>query len=43
MEYFFVIWHQQHARSGKVKANKIRQISVKTQVIFVKSELQLKF
>ena len=37
----FIIWHQHQTRSGKIKANKTEQISVKTQVLFVKTELQL--
>ena len=35
----FIICHQHQARSGKIKANKTQQISVKTQVFFVKTEL----
>ena len=38
----FIIWHQHQARSRKIKANKIQQILVKTQVLFVKTDLQLK-
>ena len=36
----FIICHQQQTRSGKIKANKAQQISVKTKVFFVKTELQ---
>ena len=36
----FIIGHQHHLRSGKIKANKTQQISVTTQVYFVKTELQ---
>ena len=42
MEYFFIKWHQHQTRSEKIKANKTQQISVKTQVFFVKIELKLK-
>ena len=35
----FIIWHQYQARSRRIKTNKIQQISVKTQVFFVKTEL----
>ena len=40
---FFIIFvlHQHQTRSGKIKANKTQQISVKTQVFFVKSEPRL--
>ena len=38
----FIKWHQNQTRSWRVKANKTQQISVKTQVFFVKTELQLK-
>ena len=38
----FVIWHQNQTRSWRIKANKTQQISVKTQVLFVKTEPQLK-
>ena len=33
----FIICHQHQTRSGKVKANKTQQISVKTQVFFRKN------
>ena len=36
----FNICHQHQTRSGKIKANKTQQISVKTQVFFVKTELR---
>ena len=36
----FIICNQRQTRSGKIKANKTQQISVKTQVFFVKTELQ---
>ena len=36
----FTICHKHQTRSGKIKANKTQQISVKTQVYFKKSELQ---
>ena len=36
----FIICHQHQARSGKIKANKMQRILVKTQVFFVKTELQ---
>ena len=36
----FIICHQHQTRSGKIKANKTQQISVITQVFFVKTELQ---
>ena len=39
MEYF-IIWHQHQTRSGKIKTNKTQQISIKTQVSFVKTELR---
>ena len=42
MEYLFFMSHQQQTRSRKIKANKKQQILVKTQVLFVKTELQLK-
>ena len=35
-----IICHQHQARSGKIKANKTHQISVKTQVFFAKTQLQ---
>ena len=35
----FIICHQHQARSGKIKTKKTQQISVKTQVFFVKIEL----
>ena len=38
MEYLFYYMH--HTRSVKIKANKTQKISVKTQVFFVKTELQ---
>ena len=34
----FIICHQHQTRSGKIKTNKTQQISVKTQVFFVKTE-----
>ena len=37
MEYFFIICHQHQTRSGKIKAYKAQQISVKTQVFFRKN------
>ena len=37
---YFIICHQHQTRSGKIKANKTQQISVKTQVFFVKTELR---
>ena len=36
----FILCHQHQTRSGKIKANKTQQISVTTQVFFVKTELQ---
>ena len=36
----FIIWHQHQTRSGRIKANKTQQISVKTQVFFVKTEVR---
>ena len=36
----FIIHHQHQTRSGKIKANKTQQISVTTQVFFIKIELQ---
>ena len=36
----FIICHQHQTRSGKIKTNKTLQISVKTQVFFVKTELR---
>ena len=39
MEYY-IKCHQHQTRSGKIKANKTQQISVKTQVFFVKIELR---
>ena len=36
----FIICHQHQTRSGKIKANKTQQILVRTQVFFVKTELQ---
>ena len=35
----FIIWHQYQTRSRRIKPNKTQQISVKTQVFFVKTEL----
>ena len=32
----FIICHQHQTKSGKIKTNKIQQISFKTQVLFVK-------
>ena len=31
-DFCFIMWHQHQTRSGKIKANKIQQMSVKTQV-----------
>ena len=41
----FIIWHQHQPRSRNIKgnSNKTQQISVKTQIIFLKTEPQLKF
>ena len=36
----FIICHQHQTRSMKIKANKTQQIPLKTQVFFVKTELQ---
>ena len=36
----FIICHQHQTTSGKIKAKKTEQILVKTQVFFVKTELQ---
>ena len=36
----FTICHQHQTKSGKLKANKTQQILVKTQLLFVKAELQ---
>ena len=36
----FIIWHQHQTRSGRIKTNKTQQISVKTQVFFVKIEVR---
>ena len=36
----FIVCHQHQARSRKIKANKRQQISVKTKVFLVKTELQ---
>ena len=36
----FIICYQRQTRSGKIKAKKTQQISVKTQVFFVKTELR---
>ena len=38
----FILWHQDQTRSRKIKANKPQQISVKTQVLVVKTELHVK-
>ena len=38
----FIIWRQHQTRSRKIKGNKTQQISVKTQIIFLKLEPQLK-
>ena len=38
----FVIWNQHQTESRKIKANKTQQISVKAQVLFIITELQLK-
>ena len=35
-----IICHQHQTRSGKIKTNKTQQISVQTQVFFVKTELR---
>ena len=40
MKYLFILCHQHQTRSGKVKANKTKQISVTTQFFSVKTELQ---
>ena len=40
MKYLFIFSHQHQTRSGKVKANKTKQISVTTQFFSVKTELQ---
>ena len=39
MKYLFILCHQHQTRSGKVKANKTKQISV-TKFFSVKTELQ---
>ena len=36
----FIICHQHETRSGKIKGNKIQQISVKIHVFYVKAKLQ---
>ena len=36
----FIIFQQHQRRSAKIKANKTQQMLVKTQVFFVKTELQ---
>ena len=36
----FIICHQHQTRSGKIKTDKTQQISVKTQVFFVKTKLR---
>ena len=38
--FVLFICHQHQIRSGKTKANKTQQISVKRKVFFVKTELQ---
>ena len=40
MEYWFYYMHQHQTRPGKIKTNKTYKISVKTQDLFVKSELR---
>ena len=37
----FITWHKHQTRYRKINANKTHQMSVKTQVLFVKTELQL--
>ena len=37
---YFIICHQHQARPGKIKPKKTQQILVKTQVFFVKAEIQ---
>ena len=39
MEFCFIISRVHQTRSGKIKAKKKQQISVKTQVVFAKTEL----
>ena len=39
MEYF-IICHQHETRFEKIEADKTQQISVKTEVFFLRSELQ---
>ena len=39
-EICFIICHHQQTRSGKIKTNKIQQISVKTENFFIKIELR---
>ena len=36
----FIILHQHQTRFGKLKAKKTQQVSVKTEIFFVKTELQ---
>ena len=36
----FIVYYQHQTRSGKLKTNKTQQSSVKTQVSFVKTEMQ---
>ena len=36
----FIVYHQHQTRSGKIKTNETQQISVKTQVYFVKTNLR---
>ena len=38
----FILWHQHQTRSRKIKASKTQKISVKTQVLAVKTELKFK-
>ena len=38
--FVLIICHQHQTRSGKIKTNKAQQISVKTEVFFVKTELR---
>ena len=40
MNVCFVIWNQHQIRFEKIKAIKTQQISVTTQILFVKTELQ---
>ena len=39
-EICFIICHHQQTRSGKIKTNKIQQISVKQKIFFIKTELR---